>query len=159
MPDPVPVRLRSRRDSHLLVMSLEPRSLLARSYQLVRSDIPRQKIEVDFELISGKLASKEEFAKLFGLATLQPATDFSAKYPYSLSDVGMNLGYPGWHGANLLIKRVYAKKGVDIKKSDNVYHCKVKIGRKSSAQMYSGAALQLLTWERDGEDYDLQLDG
>jgi hypothetical protein len=129
------------------------RSLLARSYQLVRSDIPRQKMDVDFELISGKLTSGEEFAKVFGIATLQPATEFSARYRYNLTDIGVKLGYSSWHGAQALLNKVCQDKGVDIKKSDNDYHCTVKIGRKSSAQMYSDDAIDLLKKVRDGEEY------
>lgn len=133
------------------------RSLLARSYQLVRSDIPRQKMEVDFELISGTLKSNEDFAKVFGIATLQPATEFSAKYPYNLSEVGKKLGYPGWHGANALINRLSTITGTDIKQSDNSYHCTVRISRKSRAQMYSEEAVEILRKVRDSEDIVLKL--
>lgn len=134
------------------------RSLLARSYQLVRSDIPRQKMEVDFDLISGTLKSNEDFAKVFGIATLQPATEFSARYPYNLSEIGKKLGYPGWHGAHALINKVCDITGIDIKETDNAYHCTVRISRKSRAQMYSEKVVELLEKVRDGANFDLNLE-
>ncbi|AUQ63271.1 SIR2 family protein [Phaeobacter inhibens] len=135
------------------------RAILARSYHLVRRDIPKQKVEVDFSLISEKTSSDEEFAKLFGIADLQPATEFSAMYPYNLTELGKKLGFPGWHKANALLEKVKKEKGVDIKSSDNRYHCTVRISKKSSAQMYSDDAYELLSAVRDGDEYELDLEG
>jgi len=134
------------------------RSLLARSYQLVRSDIPRQRIEVDFELISGKVNSKENFAKVFGIGMLQPATGFSAKYPYNLTEVGQKLGFKTWHGANKLIKQIEGEKGVDIKSSDNRYHCTLRISGQSEAQKYSEECVDLLKCVQSGAGYSVQLE-
>lgn len=133
------------------------RSLLARSYQLVRSDIPKQRFEVDFELIRGKVDTKEEFAKVFGIGTLQPVTGFSASYPYNLTEVGKKLGYSSWHGADKLLKQVNAEKGIDIKASDNRYHGTVRISRKSKAQMYSDDCVDLLAKVKDGSNYEVDL--
>ncbi|WP_291736183.1 SIR2 family protein [Leisingera sp. F5] len=135
------------------------RSLLARSYQLVRSDIPRQKFEVDFELISGKVETKEDFAKVFGIGTLQPVTGFTAQYPYNLTAVAGKLGYGYWNGADKLLKQVKNETGLDIKASDNRYHGTVKISTKSKAQMYSDECVELLRKVRDGEVYKVELDG
>ncbi len=134
------------------------RSLLARSYQLVRSDIPRQKFEVDFELISGKVETKEDFAKVFGIGTLQPVTRFSAEYPYNLTEVGRKLGFNSWHKANSLITKIKDEDGIDLKASDNRYHGTVRISKKSQAQMYSEACVELLKRVRDGDDYELEIE-
>ncbi|PSL20890.1 SIR2 family protein [Shimia abyssi] len=133
------------------------RSLLARSYQLVRSDIPKQMFEVDFELIRNKVDTKEQFAKVFGIGTLQPVTGFSASYPYNLTEVGRKLGYATWHGADKLIKQIKNEKDVDIKASDNQYHGTVRISKKSKAQMYSEACVELLEAVRDGVGYEVHL--
>jgi hypothetical protein len=135
------------------------RAILARSYHLVRKDIPRQMLEVDFDLISTKTSSEEEFAKLFGIADLQPATEFSAKYPFNLTEVGKKLGFPGWHRANTLIAKIRDETGVDIKASDNQYHCTVRISKKSKAQMYSQDAVDLLACVRDEQPYNVELVG
>lgn len=133
-------------------------SLLARSYQLVRSDIPRQKFDVDFELISGKIESKEDFAKVFGIGTLQPVTNFSANYPYNLTEVGTKLGFRSWHGANRLLAKIREEKGIDLKSSDNRYHGTVRISKKSKAQMYSEECIELLVRVKDGAEYKVELD-
>lgn len=134
------------------------RAILARAYHLVRKDIPRQRVDVDFDLISRTTESSEEFAKLFGIADLEPATEFSARYPYNLTEVGKKLGFPAWHGANALISRLKDESGIDIKSSDNQYHCKVRISRKSQAHMYSNEALELLAAVRDGQPYSVVAD-
>ena len=134
------------------------RSLLARSYQLVRSDIPKQKFEVDFELISGKVETKEEFAKVFGIGTLQPATNFSAQYPYNLTAVAKELGYETWHNADRLLKTLLDATGINIKEFDNKYHCQIRISKKSKTHMYSAECVDLLRRVEQGEDYKLELE-
>ncbi|WP_158966543.1 SIR2 family NAD-dependent protein deacylase [Chachezhania sediminis] len=134
------------------------RAILARSYHLVRKDIPKQLFEVDFDLISEKTKSGEEFAKLFGIADLQSATGFSAKYCHNLTAVAKQLGYSNWHRANLLIKQINDETGIDIKASDNRYHCTVRISKKSKAQMYSDEAVDLLKLVRDGLQYEVEVD-
>ncbi|KIT15594.1 hypothetical protein jaqu_26910 [Jannaschia aquimarina] len=134
------------------------RSLLARSYNLVRSDIPKQQVEVDFELIAEKVKSEDEFARLFGVASMQSATEFSARYKYILSDVGRSLGYPGWHGADKLLKKIVEEKGVDLKATDNRYHSKVKVGRKSEIHKYTDDTIGLLQLVKDGAPYEIEND-
>ena len=46
------------------------RSLLARSYELVRHDIPRMQMEANFQFLTEKVESSEAFASLFGIATI-----------------------------------------------------------------------------------------
>ena len=105
------------------------RSILARSYHLVRSDIPRQQIEVDFDFIAGQVESDESFARLFGVATLQPAAELAARYPYNLTEVGRMIGGNGWHIADRLLKRIRDEKGIDLKAADNAYHMEFRTGR------------------------------
>lgn len=133
------------------------RAILARSYHLVRTDIPKQKIEVDFSIISEKTSSNTEFAKLFGLAELNPANNFSIIFPHNLTAVGKKLGYPGWHGAKKLIKRIAAEKGIDISSSDNRYHSTVRMSSKSKTDMYSEEAVDLLKKVKENQPYELKL--
>ncbi|WP_179378897.1 SIR2 family protein [Jannaschia marina] len=134
------------------------RAILARSYNLVRSDIPKQQVEVNFQLIAEKVESDEEFASLFGIASMQSATEFSARYKYLLSDIGRQLGYRGWHGADKLLKRVADEKGVDLKATDNRYHGKVKVGRTSEIHKYTDDTVALLKKVKIGDDYEIEED-
>jgi len=103
--------------------------------------------------VSGKVETKEDFAKLFGIGTLQPVTSFSASYPYNLTEVGKKLGFSNWHSAHGLLNRVKDETGIDLKSTDNRYHGTVRISKKSKAQMYSEACVKLLEQVRDGEKY------
>lgn len=133
------------------------RAILARSYHLVRTDIPRQTVEVDFGFISDRTSSEKEFAKLFGIADLETATEFSAKYCFNLTGVGKKLGYKNWHKANQLLEMIKKTHNIDLKASDNRYHCKVKTGNNSEAHMYSTDAVDLLRLVRDKKPYTIDL--
>ena len=130
------------------------RSLIARSYELVRRDIPRQTLEADFEMLEGAVESSAAFAKLIGITTIQDPSHLTANYPYSLTELGRKLGYPSWHGANVLIEQVVKEKKFDLKASDNKYHVRIKFG-KSTAHKYSAAALTLLKIVKAGSDYEV----
>jgi hypothetical protein len=130
------------------------RALLARTYKLVRSDIPRKKVEVDYETLEHAVLGGDELPKLLGISK---ADNANMSHPYVLSQVGQKLGYPRWHGANKLLDRIFKEKGVDLRKTDNKYHCKIKTGNKSSARKWSDAAVELLQKVRDGEGYRLDL--
>jgi hypothetical protein len=130
------------------------RALLARSYDLVRHDIPRKTLEANFELLENAVEERDGLAKLLGLTTLNDATYVTAKYPYSLTELGRHLGSAGWHCADKLLKRIRAEKGIDIKASDNIYHCTTKVNR-SEFHKYSDAALKLLQKVKRGEEYDI----
>lgn len=132
------------------------RALMARSYELVRSDIPKMKVEADFKMLNSAVESSEAFAKLFGIANINDFSAAGAYHPMSLTEVGKALGYKGWHSADALIWRVTQKTGTDIKKSDNRYHRADKVN-KTVFHKYSQDAIELLKKVRDEEDYELDL--
>lgn len=128
------------------------RAVLARTYNMIRCDIPRQKVEVDFKTLE-QASSEEGFAKLFGVTPLDDPAHFNASFPYSLTDVGMQLGYKGWHQADRLIKIIEEKEGVNIKASNNSYHVAVRSGQKGCFHKYSAKAVDLLHKVQNGMDY------
>ncbi|MFY9657197.1 MAG: SIR2 family protein [Methylocystis sp.] len=134
------------------------RALLNRSYELVRHDIPRRVIEVDFAMLEHAVEDTEGFAKLFGLTTISLPSQVAANFPYSLTQLGKKLGNSGWHQAHKAIQMVKAIKGVDIKKSDNRYHCGIKLGNSGPFHKYSEDAFLLLKKVVAGEPYELDLD-
>ena len=135
------------------------RSLLARSYDLVRRDIPRKTVEADFQMLEGAVGSAEEFAKLFGITTLSDPSVISARYPHLLSDVAKKIGLPGWNQAQFLIDKIKKTHGYNLKGADNAYHYAIKTGSETVVHKYSNAAIELLTKVKKGEDYKLQLGG
>lgn len=132
------------------------RSLLARSYELVRHDIPRMKMEANFQVLTEKVASSEAFANLFGIATISDYSAASAHHKYTATQLAKKLGGTTWHVANKLIEKLEAQSGVNIKASDNVYH-RLEPMNTNSYHKYSEEAFDLLEAVRDGKPYDLKL--
>jgi SIR2-like domain len=137
------------------------RALLHRSYDLVRHDIPRRTVQADFEMLERAVKTGPEFAKLFGITTVSRASSNAADYPYTLSEVAEKVAgrTAYWYKAQVYLDVIKRDKGVDIKASDNKYHCATKVGRKktSVAHKYSDHFLDLIEKIDKGEDYKLEI--
>lgn len=133
------------------------RALMARSYELVRTDIPRKTVDANFEMLEHSLANPVDFARLFGISTITDPSVISAKYPYTLTNLAKQVGFnKGWDGAQKLINKIKQDKGVDIKSSDNRYHCTIKYGA-APIHKYSEDAVALLKLVRGSKDYEVLL--
>lgn len=132
------------------------RSLIARSYELVRHDIPKMKVEADFEMLTSSVKDNETFAKLFGIASINDYSLVSVQFPYSATELGKLLGGKSWHIANKLIEKIKEDKGIDIKSSDNKYHRLEKVN-KTPFHKYSKELLDVLVKVRDEIDYEIKL--
>lgn len=134
------------------------RGLLARTYDLVRHDIPKRTLEVDYSVLERAVAQEDELAKLYGITVVGDATHVNIGYPFLLTQVGRELGYPGWHGANQLLSRIKEETGIDIKATDNKYHVAVKAGETTIIHKYSPHAIDLLKAIRTKPDEPIDLD-
>lgn len=135
------------------------RSLFSRAVDLVRADIPRRHVEIDFQSLENAVESGENFAKVFGVTFLSDPSKMNLMYPHSLTQVGKALGFSNWSGVNDLIKKLNKEKGVDIKSSDNPYHISIKTGNASSSitHKYSDRAIDLLKNVKNGCAYELDM--
>lgn len=133
------------------------RALLARTYELVRHDIPRMGMQVDFATLEQAVSSDGSLPKLLGITGLSDADMFNATYPYTLTAVANKLGYDTWHHAEQLNQKITQQKKVNIKSSDNQYHIRVKSGSKSNFNKYSEAFIDLLRKVKDNQPYDVAL--
>lgn len=133
------------------------RALMARTYDLVRHDIPRMGMQVDFATLEQAVASDGSLPKLLGITGLNDPDMFNATYPYTLTAVAQKLGYSTWHRADQLNDIIKNEKKVNIKSSDNQYHIKVKSGDKSQFNKYSEAFVDLLRKVQNGLPYDISL--
>lgn len=134
------------------------RMLLARTYDLVRHDIPKRTVEVDYTVLENALKEDGELAKLYGITIVGDATHVNVGYPYSLTQMGEILGYSSWHGANKLLDHIREVTGHDLKTNDNKYHVAVKAGKCTIFHKYSPHALDLLATVRDNSDAKIELD-
>lgn len=132
------------------------RALAARAMKLTRSDIPNGNIEVDYKTLEGIIASEEKLPALLGITQTD---DVNKSHPYLLSRVGKELGFNGWNGAHKLLEKIKEDTGVDIKSTDNKYHCAIKVGNKDSSvsRKYSPALISLLEKVRDGKKYEVTI--
>jgi hypothetical protein len=133
------------------------RALVHRAYEVSRSSIPKEDLEMNLEMIEGKLASNEEFSNVLGFAYLPNAAAYLEKYKYSPTEAGAVLGFRAWHGVNKLIKRVEAEKGVDIRATDNKYHCIMPVGAHSTCTRYTEDLIDLLRLVMVGADYEVDI--
>ncbi|MFB9278455.1 SIR2 family protein [Cohnella cellulosilytica] len=133
------------------------RSLLARTYELVRYDIPKRTIEVDFEFLEKAVGEEGELAKIYGITTLTNPTALNASFPYTLSQVSKQLGFEGWYSAHSLLEKVKRETGHSIKTSDNRYHITVKVGDRMTTHKYSEEMVALLRKVMNNEEYVVNL--
>jgi hypothetical protein len=133
------------------------RSLMARSVELIRCNVPKKSVEIDFKTLEGAVNSRENFAKLFGVTAITDPSQVNLSYKYTLSGVAEQLGFDYWSKAHELISWVKAETGFDMKASDNVYHISMRTGRaeKSVTNKYSDAAVDLLRKVAKGETYEI----
>lgn len=133
------------------------RALLARTYELVRSDIPKNPVQVDYSVLANVSEVDGELAKLYGIANAADGVAFNANYPYTLSAIGRALGFKGWHDAQKLLEIVKNATGVDIKSFDNIYHCAIMNGDVVQSHRYSTPLKRLLEKVKSGEEYTLEI--
>ncbi len=131
------------------------RALLARTYELVRTDIPRKTVEVDYDTLEHAVNNDGELASIYGISTFDNPAAVNAVYPYTLTKVGEKLGYETWHKAHQLIEKVKEEKDFDLKSSDNKYHIGIKSGDSLQTRKYSEATVELLKKVRNNEDYEI----
>lgn len=134
------------------------RALMARSVELVRSNIPKKHVEIDFQTLEHAVESGDTFAKLFGVTTLNDPAQVNLNYKYVLTGVAERLGYDHWTHAQKLIDRLREESGFDMKGSDNRYHIEVPAGKKTFIHRYSDAAVDLLRKLQKGDQYELDLE-
>ncbi|SOD21186.1 SIR2 family protein [Nitrosomonas ureae] len=133
------------------------RALIARTYDLVRHDIPRMGVQVDFATLEQVAASDESLPKLLGITGLSNPTMYNAAYPYTLTAVAKKLGYDTWHYADQLHSKIVNDKEISVKQSDNQYHITVKAGDKTAFHKYSEAFVELLRKVQGGKTYEVNL--
>lgn len=133
------------------------RALLARTYNVVRHDIPTRSIQVNYETLEQAVNNNEEFLKLLGITSINDASKVNFQFPYSLTQVAKKLGYSSWHKAQELLERIKRETNIDIKASDNKYHISVKAGEVGQNRKYSNDCVELLTRVRDGSPYEIHI--
>ncbi len=132
------------------------RALAARTLKLVRSDIPSGKVTVDYSALEKVANDYDCLPSLLGISVVDNP---NLSHPLILTQVAEKLGFSNWKPADDLIKRVNREKGIDIKASDNRYHCRIKTGRSknSASRKWSHETVDLLSKVKSDEPYEVNL--
>lgn len=133
------------------------RALMARTHDLVRCNLPKSKIEIDFTTLQHAVESDESFSKLLGLANLSESSQINITHPFTLTAVGIQLGFPNWNGANQLLEKIKEEENIDVKASDNKYHVEIRSGNKSSFRKYSQELVDELKRFHSGKEHNISL--
>ncbi len=133
------------------------RALMARTVNLIRSDIPAKHVEVNYQTLEHAIASDTSFANLFGVTNLSNPGAANANHPYTSQMFAEKLGFPHWTKTNELMSSVKKSTGFDMKNTDNIYHVHIKTGKKESSRVrkYSDAAVDLLKRVKQGLPYEI----
>lgn len=132
------------------------RALAARTMKLVRHDIPTGSVDVDYDLLERVAVDNDELPKLLGITS---AENPNHSHPYTLTQVAKRLGFNHWQPVHKIILRIVDEKGVDLRSTDNKYHCRIKIGNKktSAARKWSHEAVDLFRRVEKDEPYELNI--
>jgi len=105
-------------------------------------------------MLEHAIENQEQFAKLFGLATISSPSAIAANYPYIISQVAKKLRQSHWVKIDNIITRIKSEKSIDIKAFDNKYHIAIKYG-KSVNHKYSEDAVILFRKALRNEPYEI----
>lgn len=146
--------------SHEAMSNVNPRllrSLLARTYELVRSDIPRNPIQVDYKVLANVSEEDGELAKLYGISDTSDGLSFNINFPHTLTAIGQALGYKFWHKCARFIDIIESETGINLKSFDNKYHCAIMNKEDVQSHRYSEAFKDLVEKVRSGEEYKTEV--
>jgi hypothetical protein len=132
------------------------RALAARTMKLIRHDIPSGRVEVDYDILERVADQDTELPKLLGIAV---TSNPNQTHPLTISQVATRLGFTHWSGANKLVNRIKEEKGIDLRSSDNAFHCQIKTGpgKNSKVRKWSLSSVDLLKKVLLNEEYEVAI--
>ncbi|WP_421779764.1 SIR2 family protein [Kiloniella litopenaei] len=132
------------------------RALAARTMKLIRHDIPSGSVEVNYDVLERVAERQDELPTLLGISSVN---NTNQTHPYTLTQVAKRLGFSHWSAVGKLINRIRDETGIDLRSTDNQYHCKIKTGTKesSSTRKWSHEAVDLLSLIQEGRPYQVNI--
>ena len=130
------------------------RALAARVMKLIRKDIPSGEVEIDFATLERLANNEDELPKMLGLTFSDSENKL---HPYTLGMVAEEMGLSNWQQADKLLKQIKEEKSIDLRATDNRYHCKIKTPKKekSATRKWSQEAIDLLNLVKSGGEYEI----
>ncbi len=133
------------------------RSLESQIKKIVRTNYNNGTVQVDYESISSLSQGQSGRLKVIGLSPIVSIAQSEVHYRHNISAVAEALGYSHWYSVNKLIEKIERDKGINLKKSDNLYHQASKYGA-NIFHKYSDDFIELLRTVSRNEEYELKMD-
>lgn len=132
------------------------RALAARMMKLIRHDIPSGSVEVNYDVLERVSDDQDHLPTLLGITSVNNPNQ---SHPFTLTQLAKRIGLPNWQAANKIINRIKDETGVDLRSTDNRYHCKIKTGTRetSSTRKWSQLGADLLLEVLNGNRYEVNL--
>ncbi|WP_299722764.1 SIR2 family protein [uncultured Tateyamaria sp.] len=132
------------------------RALAARMMKLIRHDIPSGSVEVNYDVLERVSDEQDHLPSLLGITSINNPNQ---SHPFTLTQLAGRIGLPNWQAANKLLHRIKDEKGVDLRSTDNRYHCRIKTGTRetSSTRKWSQQGADLLLDVLEGNEYEIDL--
>ncbi len=130
------------------------RALAARVMKLTRRDIPNGEIEIDYSTLERISSDDNELPTMLGLTIVD---DLNKTHPFPLSIAAEQLGLTSFNPLVKVIKKIKEETGVNLRETDNKYHCGIKTGKTSISHKWSHEALDLFSKILNDENYTLSL--
>lgn len=122
------------------------RSISHRVFDLVRKDIAKNTVEVNFEMLSHAIENPGELANVYGVASINNPALLNLTHPFMPTETAIKMGYTRWQKLYTLIDQLASETGYNMRASDNKFHVNI-----SPIRRYSQAAIDLLIKFRDGK--------
>jgi len=130
------------------------RALAARTFKLIRDDIPTGSVTVNYEILEKVAENNETLPNLLGISI---ANNPNQSHPFTITQLAKKIGVKNWMQVNKYVNAIKEATGKDLRSTDNIYHCQIKTGDKSKSRKWSHAAIELFEAIKNGQPYDLQI--
>ena len=132
------------------------RALAARMMKLIRHDIPSGSVEVNYDVLERVSDEQDHLPSLLGITSINNPNQ---SHPFTLTQLAGRIGLPNWQAADKLLHRIKEEKGIDLRSTDNRYHCRIKTGTRetSSTRKWSQQEADLLSDVLNGNDFEIDL--
>lgn len=128
------------------------RALAARMMKLVRHDIPSGSVEVNYDVLEQVAQDRDHLPTLLGITSI---SNPNQSHPFTITQITARIGLPNWQATNRLITKIKDEKGIDLRSTDNRYHCKIKTGSKSASHKWSHESVDLFKLVSKNMDYEV----
>lgn len=123
------------------------RSISHRIFDLVRKDVAKNTIEINFQMLSHAIENPGELPSVYGVAAMSNPALLNLTHPYMPNEAALKMGFKSWHKLYYLMDKLGTEVGFQMRESDNKFHVNIAPIRR-----YSQDAIDLLIRFRDGKD-------